>query len=64
MIIVAKMMLLPKPLLLSPILILGCIKFGIVVTPAVIVLLRDLSGLQNGGGLVPGAEHLIPAKQH
>ena len=63
MIIVAKMMLLPKPLLLSPILILGGIKFGIVVTPAVIVLLRDLSGLQNGGGLVSGAEHLIPAKQ-
>ena len=42
---------------------LAAVKLWVVVAPTVVVLLGDLSGLQNGGGLVPGAEHLIPAKQ-
>ena len=37
----------------------GGIKFGIVITPAVIVLLSDLTRLQHGGGLLPGTEHLV-----
>ena len=29
------------------------------IAPAVVVLLGDLSGLQHGGGLLPGTEHLM-----
>lgn len=38
---------------------LGLVKFRVLVTPAVILLLENLTGLQLGGGLLPGTEHLV-----
>ena len=38
---------------------LGPVKFRVLVTPAVILLMENLTGLQLGGGLLPGTEHLV-----
>ena len=39
--------------------VLGLVKLRVVVAPAVVLLLGDLSGLQLGGLFPPGPEHLM-----
>lgn len=38
---------------------LGVVKLRVMVAPAVVLLLGDLSGLQLGGLFLPGTEHLV-----
>ena len=39
--------------------VLGLVKFRVMVAPLVVILFGDFARLQHGSGLLPGTEHLV-----